>query len=139
VCASWRWRPDQHSPSRGDRHADLDEDTNVGRSNAPIDPNEVARAGVPLGRVGRAQDIANGVLFLAPDASNYMTGAELMIDRGMTAAQDLAGADAGLLPPHARVRVYKNISIGNYTTSLAGSAGASNRPLPGHGEASLFP
>jgi len=35
-------------------------------SNAPIDPNDVAKAGVPLGRVGQAQDIANGVLFLVP-------------------------------------------------------------------------
>ena len=50
----------------------------------PIDPNEVAKAGVPLGRAGQAQDIANGVLFLASDASNYMTGAELVIDGGMT-------------------------------------------------------
>jgi NAD(P)-dependent dehydrogenase (short-subunit alcohol dehydrogenase family) len=38
--------------------------------NTPIDPYEVARAGVPLGRTGQAQDIANGVLFLASDASN---------------------------------------------------------------------
>ena len=55
-----------------------------GGRNVPIDPNEVARAGVPLGRVGQAQDIANGVLFLASDASTYMTGAELVIDGGMT-------------------------------------------------------
>jgi NAD(P)-dependent dehydrogenase (short-subunit alcohol dehydrogenase family) len=53
-------------------------------SNAPIDPNEVAKAGVPLGKAGQAQDIANGVLFLASDASSYMTGAELVIDGGMT-------------------------------------------------------
>ena len=53
-------------------------------SKAPIDPNEAAKAGVPLGRAGQAQDIANGVLFLASDASNYMTGAELAIDGGMT-------------------------------------------------------
>src|SRR5271168_2624571 len=52
--------------------------------NTPIDPHEVAGAGVPLGRAGQAQDIANGVLFLASDASNYMTGAELVIDGGMT-------------------------------------------------------
>jgi NAD(P)-dependent dehydrogenase (short-subunit alcohol dehydrogenase family) len=52
--------------------------------NVPIDPNEIASAGVPLGRAGQAQDIANGVLFLASDASSYMTGAELVIDGGMT-------------------------------------------------------
>ena len=55
-----------------------------GGRNVPIDPNEVAKAGVPLGRAGRAQDIGNGVLLLASDASNYMTGAELVIDGGMT-------------------------------------------------------
>ena len=52
--------------------------------NTPIDPREVAKAEVPLGRAGQAQDIANGVLFLASDASSYMTGAELVIDGGMT-------------------------------------------------------
>jgi NAD(P)-dependent dehydrogenase (short-subunit alcohol dehydrogenase family) len=57
----------------------LDENPRVGRSNSPIDPNEVARAGVPLGRAGQAQDIANGVLFLASDVSSYMTGAEVVI------------------------------------------------------------
>jgi NAD(P)-dependent dehydrogenase (short-subunit alcohol dehydrogenase family) len=50
-------------------------------SNTPIDPNEVA--GGPVGRSGQAQDIANGVLFLASDASSYMTGAELVIDDRM--------------------------------------------------------
>ena len=48
-----------------------------GERNVPIDPKGVAKAGVPLGRVGQAQDIANGVLFLASEASGYMTGAEL--------------------------------------------------------------
>ena len=52
--------------------------------NVPIDPNEVAKTGVPFGRAGQAQEIANGVLFLASDASSYMTDAELVIDGGMT-------------------------------------------------------
>ena len=55
-----------------------------GGRNVPIDPNEVAKTGVPLGRAGQAQDIANGVLFLASNSSSYMTGAELVIDGGMT-------------------------------------------------------
>jgi NAD(P)-dependent dehydrogenase (short-subunit alcohol dehydrogenase family) len=39
----------------------------------------------PIARVGEAQDIANGVLFLRTDAANYMTGQELVIDGGTTA------------------------------------------------------
>jgi NAD(P)-dependent dehydrogenase (short-subunit alcohol dehydrogenase family) len=62
----------------------LDEDISVRREQCTDDPNEVAKAGVPLGKAGQAQDIANGVLFLASDASSYMTGAELVIDGGMT-------------------------------------------------------
>jgi len=52
--------------------------------NAPLDPNAVAKLVVPLGRAGQAQDIANGVLFLASPASSYITGTELIIDGGMT-------------------------------------------------------
>ena len=53
--------------------------------NAPIDPRERAAISVPLPRVGEAQDIANGVLFLCSEAGNYITGQELVIDGGMTA------------------------------------------------------
>ena len=58
-----------------------------GGRNAPIDVEEMGRIGAPLGRVGRPQDIANGVLFLASDASNYITGTELVIDGGITGGQ----------------------------------------------------
>jgi NAD(P)-dependent dehydrogenase (short-subunit alcohol dehydrogenase family) len=39
----------------------------------------------PMGRLGTAEDTANGVLFLASDESSWVTGSELVIDGGMTA------------------------------------------------------
>ena len=40
---------------------------------------------IPLGRLGQADDIAYGMLYLASDESAYVTGAELVIDGGTTA------------------------------------------------------
>jgi NAD(P)-dependent dehydrogenase (short-subunit alcohol dehydrogenase family) len=56
-----------------------------GGQNAPLDPHERARVGVPLGKAGTAQDIANGVLFLASDAAQHITGTEMVIDGGIMA------------------------------------------------------
>ena len=40
--------------------------------------------GIPLGRWGTAWDIANAALFLASDEASYITGAELVVDGGLT-------------------------------------------------------
>jgi NAD(P)-dependent dehydrogenase (short-subunit alcohol dehydrogenase family) len=44
-----------------------------------------SRARIPLGRLGTADDIAYGMLYLVSDESAYVTGAALVIDRGTTA------------------------------------------------------
>ncbi len=41
---------------------------------------------VPMGRFGHASEIANAALFLASDESSYMTGGDLLVDGGLTAA-----------------------------------------------------
>ncbi len=40
---------------------------------------------VPMGEAGRPEDVANCVLFLASDEARHITGAELVVDGGMTA------------------------------------------------------
>lgn len=40
---------------------------------------------IPVGRMGKPIDIANGILFLSSDESSYMTGSELVIDGGFIA------------------------------------------------------
>ena len=42
-------------------------------------------ARVPMGRMAVADEIAYGILYLASDESSFVTGAELVIDGGMTA------------------------------------------------------
>ncbi|HET9612435.1 MAG TPA: SDR family oxidoreductase [Acidimicrobiales bacterium] len=41
---------------------------------------------IPMGRFGEADEIAKAALFLASDDASFMTGAEMLVDGGLTAA-----------------------------------------------------
>jgi glucose 1-dehydrogenase len=56
--------------------------------NILLDENEDARQitlkQIPMGRIGRAEEVANAVAFLASDKASYITGTTLYVDGGMT-------------------------------------------------------
>ncbi len=60
-----------------------------GLNNLAGTPEQVAQfkagmaSGVPLGRIGDADEIAKAVVFLASDDSSFVTGVELFVDGGM--------------------------------------------------------
>ena len=41
---------------------------------------------IPMGRIGEAKEMAKAALFLASDESSYTTGAEFVVDGGITSA-----------------------------------------------------
>ena len=57
--------------------------TRAHHDNPNIHEERVAKT--PIGRMGQPEDIAAGILYLASDESSFVTGAELVIDGGMTA------------------------------------------------------
>ena len=44
---------------------------------------EMTLQGIPLKRMGEAEDVANAVLFLVSDNASYITGQTINVDGGM--------------------------------------------------------
>ncbi|MCL6446291.1 MAG: SDR family oxidoreductase [Alicyclobacillus sp.] len=49
------------------------------------DRYQILLSGTPMGRLGKPEEVAKGVLFLASDDASFITGTELVIDGGYTA------------------------------------------------------
>ena len=52
------------------------------------DIKEKIIAGIPAGRFGRAEEIANAVFFLTSDQASAITGIKLPVDAGYTATKE---------------------------------------------------
>jgi NAD(P)-dependent dehydrogenase (short-subunit alcohol dehydrogenase family) len=57
----------------------------IATSKNPERVREGLMRAAPMGRMGRPEEVANAVLYLASDESSFTTGIELMVDGGLTA------------------------------------------------------
>ncbi|MEM1139566.1 MAG: glucose 1-dehydrogenase [Pseudomonadota bacterium] len=58
----------------------------MGMAKDEAEAEELFKGLFPMGNFGTAADVANAILYLASDASSWVTGAELAIDGGFTAS-----------------------------------------------------
>lgn len=61
-------------------------------------------AGLPLGRIGRPEDIARAVAWLASDAAGWITGADLLVDGGTRVRAAYTGSPGLAVQERLRTR-----------------------------------
>ncbi|WP_031482527.1 SDR family oxidoreductase [Streptomyces bicolor] len=64
---------------------------------------EEVAAGLPLGRIGEPEDVARAVVWLASDAAEWVTGADLLVDGG-TRVRAAGAATGSAVQEHLRTR-----------------------------------
>ena len=65
------------------RRANDDRGADPGGDQHAAQLKQAYAAQVPLGRMGRPEEIADAVLFLASDQSTFITGSNLYVDGGL--------------------------------------------------------
>ncbi|SDY53815.1 SDR family NAD(P)-dependent oxidoreductase [Hymenobacter psychrophilus] len=78
----------------------------TGPMNAKMEKNTVD--GVPLGRRGTPEEVANVYLFLASDEASYVTGATYFVDGGVTISTSLPGED---VPSHLKQQPPQHLKL----------------------------
>jgi NAD(P)-dependent dehydrogenase (short-subunit alcohol dehydrogenase family) len=71
----------------------------IARSPDPVAQRTLMDSFSPLGRMGRADEIAAVAAFLLSDESSFVTGASIPVEGGATARSMLAEPDPDVLPP----------------------------------------
>ena len=61
-------------------------DTEINRAFVESSASEMIAGDVPMGRWGTAGDVVGACVWLASDASSYVTGANIPVDGGLTVA-----------------------------------------------------
>lgn len=64
----------------------LDHFINMGLAENKEDASRAVTDSTPMGALGKVDDIATAIVYLASDAASYITGAELSVDGGWAAA-----------------------------------------------------
>ena len=61
--------------------------------NEDVDPHQIRRSGIPMGRPGDAREIAAVIAFLASGNASYVTGASIVVDGGLLLMAAIANQD----------------------------------------------
>lgn len=86
YCARAGWQIRCNSVHPAFVATDILEGYRLDKSRPMEETHQMLASAIPMGRIGAPEEVALGVLYLASDESSFMTGSELKLDGGLSAA-----------------------------------------------------